>query len=54
MSNFPRLKNKPIDSYTQVIMLFVWTIGGATILVILTGIEIKTFSLYGYSLFIGI
>ena len=24
-------------------MLFVWTIGGATILVILTGIEIKTF-----------
>lgn len=43
IKTFPRLKNKPIDSYTQVVMLFVWTIGGATILVILTGIEIKTF-----------
>lgn len=43
IKTFPRLKNKPIDSYTQVIMLFVWTIGGATILVVITNIELTTF-----------
>lgn len=36
-------KDKPIDSYIQVIMIFLWFIGGIIILSILTGTEIKTF-----------
>ncbi|MGJ5640839.1 mechanosensitive ion channel family protein [Formosa sp. S-31] len=39
----PRLKDKPIDSYIQVLMLFLWAVGIALIFVMLTGIDIKTF-----------
>ncbi|WP_435131949.1 mechanosensitive ion channel family protein [Formosa sp. A9] len=39
----PRLKDKPIDSYIQVLMLFLWAIGIALIFVMITGIDIKTF-----------
>ncbi|CDF79205.1 mechanosensitive ion channel [Formosa agariphila KMM 3901] len=39
----PSLKDKPIDSYIQVLMLFLWLVGIAFIFVLLTGIEIKTF-----------
>ncbi|PNW28315.1 mechanosensitive ion channel protein MscS [Formosa algae] len=39
----PRLKDKPIDSYIQVMMLFLWVVGIALIFVMLTGIELKTF-----------
>ncbi|WP_299780999.1 mechanosensitive ion channel domain-containing protein [uncultured Formosa sp.] len=39
----PRLRDKPIDSYIQVLMLFLWLIGIGLIFVMLTGIEIKTF-----------
>lgn len=39
----PRLRDKPIDSYIQVLMLFLWVIGIALIFVMLTGIDIKTF-----------
>ena len=36
-------KDKPIDSYIQVIMIILWFIGGIIILSILTGTEIGTF-----------
>ncbi len=36
-------KDKPIDSYIQVIMIFLWFIGGIIILSILTGTEVKIF-----------
>ena len=36
-------KDKPIDSYIQVIMIVLWFIGGIIILSILTGTEIGTF-----------
>ncbi|MHA7944163.1 mechanosensitive ion channel family protein [Formosa sp. 3Alg 14/1] len=39
----PRLRDKPIDSYIQVLMLFLWLIGVGLIFVMLTGIDIKTF-----------
>ncbi|WP_228851593.1 mechanosensitive ion channel family protein [Aegicerativicinus sediminis] len=39
----PRLKDKPIDSYIQVVMLFVWVIGLAFAFAILTNISILTF-----------
>ncbi|WP_159023244.1 mechanosensitive ion channel family protein [Formosa sp. L2A11] len=39
----PRLKDKPIDSYIQVLMLFLWLVGIGLIFVMLTGIDVKTF-----------
>lgn len=36
-------KDKPIDSYIQVIMIVLWFIGGIVILSILTGTEVGTF-----------
>ncbi|MCB0434050.1 MAG: mechanosensitive ion channel family protein, partial [Mangrovimonas sp.] len=33
----PRLKDKPIDSYIQVVMLFMWIIGIAFCFVLITG-----------------
>lgn len=42
------LKDKPIDSYIQVAMLFVWVVGIAFLFVLLTGIElIKFFTTLG-------
>ena len=37
------LKDKPIDSYIQVIMIVLWFIGGIVILSIITGTEVGTF-----------
>ncbi|MDX1471940.1 MAG: mechanosensitive ion channel, partial [Flavobacteriaceae bacterium] len=39
----PRLMDKPIDSYIQVVMLFVWVIGFASIFVIITDISFWKF-----------
>lgn len=39
----PRLKDKPIDSYIQVVMLFVWIIGVAVSFVVITDISIIKF-----------
>lgn len=39
----PRLRDKPIDSYIQVLMLFVWVTGLGLCFVILTGIPLWTF-----------
>jgi miniconductance mechanosensitive channel len=39
----PRLKDKPIDSYIQVVMLFVWVTGFGLCFVVLTGIPLWTF-----------
>ena len=36
-------KDKPIDSYIQVIMIFLWFIGGIIILSVLTGTEVGAF-----------
>ncbi|WP_299228232.1 mechanosensitive ion channel domain-containing protein [uncultured Psychroserpens sp.] len=44
----PRLKDKPIDSYIQVAMLFIWIIGIASILAILINLSfIKFFTTLG-------
>lgn len=44
----PRLKDKPIDSYIQVVMLFVWVIGVASILAVLIDLSfIKFFTTLG-------
>lgn len=44
----PRLKDKPIDSYIQVAMLFIWIIGVASILAILINLSfIKFFTTLG-------
>ncbi|MCK4561886.1 MAG: mechanosensitive ion channel [Flavobacteriaceae bacterium] len=40
----PRLKDKPIDSYIQVIMIFIWTIGIFISFAILTGITFIKFA----------
>ena len=40
----PRLKDKPIDSYLQVIMIFIWVIGLISIFAILTGISFLKFA----------
>jgi miniconductance mechanosensitive channel len=40
---FPSFKDKPIDSYIQVVMIFLWFIGGILILSVLTGKDIGTF-----------
>jgi miniconductance mechanosensitive channel len=39
----PRLRDKPIDSYIQVLMLFVWVTGFGLCFVILTGVPLWTF-----------
>ena len=39
----PRLKDKPIDSYIQVFMIFIWIFGFVFAFVILTDTEIATF-----------
>ena len=39
----PRLKDKPIDSYIQVVMLFTWIVGIAFCFVLLTGISFWKF-----------
>lgn len=39
----PRLRDKPIDSYIQVLMLFVWIIGFGLIFVVLTGVPLWSF-----------
>ncbi|MEZ4855921.1 MAG: mechanosensitive ion channel [Gelidibacter sp.] len=39
----PRLKDKPIDSYIQVVMLFVWITGFGLCFVVLTGVPLWTF-----------
>ena len=39
----PRLRDKPIDSYIQVVMLFVWVTGFGLCFVVLTGIPLWTF-----------
>ncbi|MDH3322654.1 MAG: mechanosensitive ion channel family protein, partial [Flavobacteriaceae bacterium] len=40
----PRLKDKPIDSYLQVIMIFIWVIGLISVLAVLTGISFFKFA----------
>jgi len=39
----PRLKDKPIDSYIQVFMIFAWVIGTLSAFAIITGIEFIKF-----------
>lgn len=39
----PRLKDKPIDSYIQVVMLFIWIVGIASILAILINLSFLKF-----------
>lgn len=39
----PRLNDKPIDSYIQVFMLFLWTVGIGLVFAVLTGISLMTF-----------
>ncbi|MEZ4802596.1 MAG: mechanosensitive ion channel [Gelidibacter sp.] len=39
----PRLRDKPIDSYIQVVMLFVWITGFGLCFVVLTGVPLWTF-----------
>ena len=39
----PRLRDKPIDSYIQVLMLFVWVTGFGLCFVILTGVPLWSF-----------
>lgn len=39
----PRLKDKPIDSYIQVFMIFAWLIGMMSALVIIADIKVSTF-----------
>ncbi|MAM01131.1 MAG: mechanosensitive ion channel protein MscS [Flavobacteriaceae bacterium] len=43
LKTFPALKEKPLDSYLQVIMIFLWFIGGVLILSILTGKDVWSF-----------
>lgn len=39
----PRLRDKPIDSYKQVLMLFIWITGFGLCFVVLTGVPLWTF-----------
>ena len=43
LKTFPALKEKPLDSYLQVVMIFLWFIGGVLILSILTGKDVWSF-----------
>jgi len=44
VKTLPRLKDKPVDSFVQVFMIFVWTIGLMSIFVIITGITFVKFA----------
>jgi len=43
LRKYPVLKDKPLESYLQVFMIFIWFIGGIIILSLLTGKEIGVF-----------
>lgn len=43
LTRVPILKDKPIESYTQVVMIFIWFIGALLILSLLTGKSATTF-----------
>jgi miniconductance mechanosensitive channel len=43
LKTIPALKDKPLDSYLQVVMIFLWFIGGILILSILTGKDVWSF-----------
>ncbi|KAB1071341.1 mechanosensitive ion channel [Tamlana haliotis] len=43
LKTLPRLKDKPIDSYIQVFMIFAWTIGVFSAIAIMTGIPFINF-----------
>ncbi|MEK9613187.1 MAG: mechanosensitive ion channel domain-containing protein [Flavobacteriaceae bacterium] len=43
LKTVPSFKDKPLDSYLQVFMIFLWFIGGILILSVLTGKDIGTF-----------
>jgi len=43
LTRVPVLKDKPIESYTQVVMIFIWFVGGILILSLLTGKSATTF-----------
>jgi len=43
LTRVPILKDKPIESYTQVVMIFIWFIGAILILSLLTGKSATTF-----------
>ena len=43
LRKYPILKDKPLESYLQVFMIFIWFIGGILILSLLTGKEIGVF-----------
>lgn len=43
LKTLPRLKDKPIDSYTQVVMIFAWFIGILSAFAIITGVEFLKF-----------
>lgn len=40
---FPRLKDKPVDSYIQVVMIFAWIGGSLSAIALITGIEFIKF-----------
>ena len=40
---YPLLKDKPLESYIQVFMIFIWFIGGIVILSLITGKEVGVF-----------
>ena len=43
LKTIPALRDKPLDSYLQVLMIFLWFLGGILILSILTGKEVWSF-----------
>tara|TARA_Y200000002_G_scaffold382700_1_gene400842 strand:+ start:544 stop:1800 length:1257 start_codon:yes stop_codon:yes gene_type:complete len=43
LKTIPALKDKPLESYLQVVMIFLWFIGGILILSILTGKDVWSF-----------
>lgn len=43
LKTLPRLKDKPVDSYIQVFMIFAWAAGFMSAIAIITGIEFLTF-----------
>ncbi len=44
LKTLPRLKDKPIDSYIQVFMIFAWLAGFMSAIAIITGISLLTFA----------
>ena len=43
LKTIPALKDKPLESYLQVVMIFLWFVGGILILSILTGKDVWSF-----------